>query len=145
MSRGYQDPEASQTPTPVLPGAKIHQPSLRQTTKNSHLLIPLSSYPPLCKQPHKAQHRLAGRYQPAMPHTPPLQPKTSNKNPYLFSFQEVDLSSNSHVFIWLPLIVNFFPCHMPDVSLIGPTVWQVKESVFVFSNTYTALCISIDI
>ena len=61
----------------------------------------------------KAKHRLVGRYQPARLHaSPPLPktpvhalcplPKTPDKNLYLFPFEKVDLSSNSHFLVWLP-------------------------------------------
>ena len=49
----------------------------------------------------KARHRLVGRHQPTRPRAPPPLPKSPDKNPYLFPFDGVELSSNSHLLIWL--------------------------------------------
>ena len=34
----------------------------------------------------------------------------------------------------LSIIVNLFPCHKPEVSVIGPTVQWENEHVFAFGN-----------
>ena len=145
MSRGYQEAEAPQTPTPWLPGTRIYHPPRRQTIKDSHLWMPLSCHPLLCKQPHKASHRLVGKRQPVRPHVPPPLPKISNKSPYLFSFEEwiwvlAPISSSGclsiNSFLATSLAFQFF------LWSVSP-VWQVKEPVFVDGNRRIILLKSI--
>ena len=98
----------------------------------------------------KAKGRLLGRGQPAWPHALPPLPKTPAhaltpppKRPQIKIASFFPLRGQ----IWvltptsssgcLLITVNLFPCHKLGVSgffFIGPTMWQVNEPVFGFSN-----------
>ena len=70
----------------------------------SELSFPGIQGPDVKVQPHEARRRLVGRHQPTGSHAPPLLPKTPDKNLYLFPFKEVDLSFNSYLLVWLPIV-----------------------------------------